>query len=263
MAEKKRAPKKAVTKRAPKSCDEKSIVRSEPVPIDVELVSSLVLNGDISKMTPDQRTKYYLQICKSLSLNPYTQPFAVLTLSEKTVLYAQKGATDQLRKVHGVSVETVTQTIINDICVTTATVRDKQGRTDSATGAVSIAGLKGDNMANAIMKSETKAKRRATLSICGLGMLDESELETIPGAATAKIIINGTTPPASPPETADADKRAAEAAAKIKALPDNIKKGFELLDYKSRAVWEFCNSRDWDNDRIYADINKIVDRQTK
>jgi len=32
------------------------------------------------------------------------------------------------------------------------------------------------------MKCETKAKRRATLSICGLGMLDESELETIPGA---------------------------------------------------------------------------------
>ena len=32
------------------------------------------------------------------------------------------------------------------------------------------------------MKAETKAKRRATLSICGLGLLDESEVETIPGA---------------------------------------------------------------------------------
>jgi hypothetical protein len=29
------------------------------------------------------------------------------------------------------------------------------------------------------MKAETKAKRRVTLSICGLGMLDESELETV------------------------------------------------------------------------------------
>ncbi|BEJ60493.1 hypothetical protein B10172_05150 [Campylobacter jejuni] len=29
------------------------------------------------------------------------------------------------------------------------------------------------------MKAITKAKRRVTLSICGLGMLDESELETI------------------------------------------------------------------------------------
>ena len=34
-------------------------------------------------------------------------------------------------------------------------------------------------LANAIMKAETKAKRRVTLSICGLGMLDETELETI------------------------------------------------------------------------------------
>jgi hypothetical protein len=32
------------------------------------------------------------------------------------------------------------------------------------------------------MKTVTKAKRRVTLSILGLGMLDESEAETIPGA---------------------------------------------------------------------------------
>jgi hypothetical protein len=32
------------------------------------------------------------------------------------------------------------------------------------------------------MKAETKAKRRVTLSICGLGFLDESELESVRGA---------------------------------------------------------------------------------
>lgn len=32
-------------------------------------------------------------------------------------------------------------------------------------------------LANALMKAETKAKRRVTLSIAGLGLLDESELE--------------------------------------------------------------------------------------
>ena len=36
---------------------------------------------------------------------------------------------------------------------------------------------------NVLMKVETKAKRRATLSILGLGMLDEMELETIPANA--------------------------------------------------------------------------------
>ena len=36
--------------------------------------------------------------------------------------------------------------------------------------------LKGEVRANAILKAVTKAKRRATLSICGLGWLDESEV---------------------------------------------------------------------------------------
>jgi hypothetical protein len=41
--------------------------------------------------------------------------------------------------------------------------------------------MRGDK-ANAIMKAVTKAKRRVTLSICGLGFLDETEVETIPEA---------------------------------------------------------------------------------
>jgi hypothetical protein len=45
---------------------------------------------------------------------------------------------------------------------------------------VPIGSLKGDSLCNALMKGETKAKRRVTLSIAGLGWLDETELETIP-----------------------------------------------------------------------------------
>jgi len=42
----------------------------------------------------------------------------------------------------------------------------------------------GEARANLMMKAETKAKRRVTLSICGLGMLDETEVESLPPAAT-------------------------------------------------------------------------------
>jgi hypothetical protein len=49
-----------------------------------------------------------------------------------------------------------------------------------AKGAVNINGLRGEALANALMKAETKAKRRATLSLCGLGMLDETEVSDIP-----------------------------------------------------------------------------------
>jgi hypothetical protein len=40
--------------------------------------------------------------------------------------------------------------------------------------------LKGDALANALMKAETKAKRRVTLSLAGLGWLDETEIASIP-----------------------------------------------------------------------------------
>jgi hypothetical protein len=45
---------------------------------------------------------------------------------------------------------------------------------------VALGTLKGDALANALMKCETKAKRRVPLSLAGLGWLDETELATIP-----------------------------------------------------------------------------------
>jgi hypothetical protein len=51
-------------------------------------------------------------------------------------------------------------------------------------GFAMIANKKGDERGNAKLKAITKAKRRTTLSICGLGCLDETEVETIPAART-------------------------------------------------------------------------------
>lgn len=145
------------------------------------IVESVVIGGDLSKLTPDQRVSYYKSVCESVGLNPLTKPFDYITLNSKLTLYARKDATDQLRKRDSVSVTRLDQQIINDICIVTAYV-SAGNRTDASTGAVNIKGLNGDALANAMMKAETKAKRRATLSICGLGMLDETETETIPQA---------------------------------------------------------------------------------
>src|SRR5690606_18907930 len=111
-----------------------------------------------------------------------------INLNGKLTLYAKRDATDQLRAINGVSVEITSREMHdNGIYVVTARARDKHGRTDEAIGAVSIAGLKGDALANAIMKCETKAKRRVTLSICGLGWLDETEVSTVPGAEAVDV----------------------------------------------------------------------------
>lgn len=149
-----------------------------------EVISKLVLSGDLSKMTDSQKVSYYRQFCESLGLNPLTEPFAILKLNGKEKLYAKKDATEQLRKVHGVSITSLITDIVAGCYKVTAEAKDASGKTDIATGVVPIDGLKGENLANAMMKAETKAKRRVTLSICGLGMLDESEIESIPNAVT-------------------------------------------------------------------------------
>jgi len=150
--------------------------------IDAKAIESVLIGGDLSKLSPEQRVQYYNRMCETLGLNPLTKPFAYLTLNGKLILYALKDATEQLRKVHGVSITEVTSQKFDDVFVVTAKAADKSGRTDAATGAVAIGNLKGEALANALMKAETKAKRRATLSICGLGMLDETEADTIPRA---------------------------------------------------------------------------------
>ena len=152
-------------------------------------IEQVLVAGDLAKLTGDQRLAYYQRLCETLGLNPLTQPFQYLQLSGKLVLYATKSCTDQLRQLHGVSITSVTSAQVGDVYVVTAAATDRQGRTDCSKGAVSIGGLKGDALANGLMKAETKSKRRVTLSLCGLGMLDESEVETIPGAVRAPVAL--------------------------------------------------------------------------
>lgn len=160
-----------------------------------EIIQKLVLDGDLSKMNQQQKLQYYNQFCSSLGLNPLTQPFQLITFQGKQRLYATKDCTEQLRKIHGVSITDVTAAELHGVYVVTAKALDKTGKQDAATGVVNIEGLKGDNLANALMKAETKAKRRVTLSICGLGILDESETETIKDTRTDDINYTTEEPP--------------------------------------------------------------------
>lgn len=145
-------------------------------------LEAVIAQGDLSKLTPDQRISYYTAVCNSIGLNPLTKPFEYITLNGKLTLYARKDATDQLRDIKKVSITIASREQIGDVYAVTARATTNEGRSDESVGAVSIGNLKGDALANALMKAETKAKRRVTLSICGLGMLDETEVETIPSA---------------------------------------------------------------------------------
>jgi hypothetical protein len=124
-----------------------------------------------------------------MGLDPFTKPFDILRLNGKEVLYCTRSGTQQLNKLHKVS-HLITSRDTNaeaGVYIVTSKASLPDGRCTESIGAVNIAGLKGEAYANAIMKAETKAKRRATLDLLGLGVLDESEAETIPNATTLAI----------------------------------------------------------------------------
>jgi hypothetical protein len=94
------------------------------------------------------------------------------------------------------------------------------------------------------MKCETKAKRRVTLSICGLGMLDETEVDSL-NHQLAPLIVTPLPPPTPvtaaptvagvqvPPTQSggDSERRpsGAETAGDAAPSPASIPPGFELI----------------------------------
>jgi hypothetical protein len=159
-----------------------AVVPSTPTPpIDPAIIEQVLIGGDLAQLTEAQRLAYYRAVCQSLGLNPLSKPFEYLGLNGKLRLYALRDCADQLRRLHGISIYITNRERLGDIYIVTARAKDRTGREDESTGAVALGTLKGDALANALMKCETKAKRRVTLSLAGLGWLDETEISTIPG----------------------------------------------------------------------------------
>lgn len=141
-----------------------------------DIITSLVINGDISRLSPAQKVNYYKQFCDKLGLDPLSQPFRILRLHGREILYCDRGGAQQLNKLHKLSHRIKARETVNNCYVVTATASTPDGRTTESIGAVNIGNLKGEGLCNAMMKAETKAKRRATLDLLGLGLLDETEV---------------------------------------------------------------------------------------
>lgn len=155
-----------------------------PPQISPETMETVIGTGDLKVLTSAQRVEYVLQVCKLIGLNPLTRPFRFLQFQGQIQMYATKDCADQLRASRKVSLHVVDKSIDRDVLQVTVRASTPDGRHDEDIGAVPLGQLVGEARANAVMKAITKAKRRATLSLCGLGFLDESELETMPGVQT-------------------------------------------------------------------------------
>lgn len=152
---------------------------------DNAMLASLVMNGDISRLTPAQKISYYQHVCDKLGLDPLSQPFRILKVHGKEILYCHRGGTQQLNKLHQVSHEIKARETVNGCYVVLAQASTPDGRKTESIGATAIENLQGAQLCNAMMKAETKAKRRATLDLLGLGITDESEILNEPTQAEA------------------------------------------------------------------------------
>jgi len=165
---------------------------SKLVKAEGEKVVPDILKKDISSLTIAERSEYLYQLALSKGLDPLTRPFDVLPgQNGKLVVYANSGCADQLREQNNITIELVSEgpLVIGDKIREDVWVVHKRAmmvvglltRTHEDVGAVDISSARGEALANAIMRAHTKAERRVTLGIKGLGIPDISELETIPG----------------------------------------------------------------------------------
>lgn len=134
---------------------------------------------DSRALSADHRVAALAALCRALRLNPLTNPIIYVTLNGKEVLYVTRQATDQIAARLGLRRETIEGPEVRDFagtkllyCKVRVTFPGPDGRSETST-----ATLPPTDLVNSIMKVETKAKRRGTLSIAGLGMLGEDDVE--------------------------------------------------------------------------------------
>jgi len=145
---------------------------------------AILARGNIASLSEEDRTRYILALCDALGLDPRFKPIDLIPgQGGALVPYLNRGATDALARREGIQRVIVSPAMVVKIgaveCVQcTARATDvKTGRWEESTATVLL-----KDHANVYMKCETKAKRRATIALLGIGFLDEAELDGIRGA---------------------------------------------------------------------------------
>ena len=174
-----------------------------------DALNNIILNGDISGLKDSEKLIYYKRICERYGLDPVGKPFQIIKFQDgKQTLYCTREGCQQLSFINNVSHQItdrqIQETTEGKIFLVTARAVLPTGRFSESIGAVPLYKADGrwinqqppkksyfetngkyirliaDNYCNALMKTETKAKRRATLDLLGLGIMEEQEVETIP-----------------------------------------------------------------------------------
>lgn len=155
-------------------------------------------SGDLSTIPEAEKDKVLIKMCAHYDLDPILRPFILLKLNGKEVWYPTKSATDQVAAKFNLTREIVDIKENVERGVLECRVKITQegsGRVETCIAAISITEfvrdasgkvtqklLSGEAYANALMKLESKAKRRATLGWLGISEgveKDEVEKEAV------------------------------------------------------------------------------------
>lgn len=128
------------------------------------------------------------------------------TVTVTEIPYASRQTTVELAAMHGVSTQQMKESIDAEMAIYTyRAILGETGRFAEAVGACSLCKYDGQSLdptsrANKIMHAETKAKRRATLEVCGLAYIDDTEATDIEGAKIVDLEAPAVSPDATTKE---------------------------------------------------------------
>lgn len=125
--------------------------------------------GACNNLSPDQQAEYKTFLCAKMGVSPLLQPIDLIPTKNGLRPYLNKGAAELIRDERKISITDIEVSEKNGMFVAICKVRAMNGRVDCDMGACQ----KGNEPENSLMKAVTKAKRRATLSMCGLGAIIE------------------------------------------------------------------------------------------
>ncbi len=181
-----------------------AVIRSAEPPLSDAVVLAMAAQN-LASLSPAQQVEAIRAICAAINVPAALSPIMLLPTDDRLVPYVTAAGTNNVRDRRGISIVIGDRRELDGIYFVTARATTPDGRTDESTGAVPLVKQDGEwkttdsgkkyfspngkflplapaDRANAIMKAETKAKRRVTLSIAGIGFMDESEIDQVRGA---------------------------------------------------------------------------------
>lgn len=171
----KQAAKQTLVQEAEASGDFQQLMEKD-VTLNQEIQDVLTKDaGRCDRLNDEQRADYINYLCSKIGIEPTFRPIDLIPTKNGIKPYLNKGAGELIRDKRRISVDDMEIKEIGNMWLVTCRVRSFDGRCDTDMGVCLKNGTDKSpmNLNDSLMKAVTKAKRRATLSMCGLGAIIE------------------------------------------------------------------------------------------